>query len=940
MKRIGTSIIISILSLTSFAQQIGDTTRLHPDPQLGVPPNPEAIDIVILGDGYTIGDSTDFRNHAADVWDELINHTSPFTEYQDYFNIYRIDIESAEQGIDEPCLSLTDTIGTSCDTVFYDTYYDCSFDGTSFAGNVIDRLAMANFDTVRSVLHANGFDTTNTFVFLLANCEGFYTPTTIDHSFGGGYWNDRVAICPAASELPNGNPSPEDQAVAIHEFIHAFSQTLDEYWTDHAIDYASNTWNMCDTNLLSQVPWRNWVDTTVWYWGIEDDWTGAWSNLPLGIYPHRPISFTAPYIDGNWGYDTISTGWFKPTSHYNCNMEDVDKDLCSVCREATIERIHGLAPAMYGHSPENADPIDASEELTFSIELIQTTNNTVVVEWWLNGDSITTNNGTWQLDCDAPGWNIGTNTLTAMVEDRTPFIRIDDHSGHTQSVSWTIEFNGAEADLWMADNTSDDGSVDLGGGIAWGTGLDHSPDIYLRNQADGLTVQEHEDPDYGSGNVHAYLKVKNRGCKTTDATRDVCLYWSLAAGGWAWPEYFDGIAFPDSGGFIGCFQLPTGIATGDSSIAELPWVLGSIPSTLIADNGNEACLLARLDSTTDDPNLWFDPLAEYIWYNNNMALHNVDVVNVEQEGQIVVNGHKYPPGGFFHVGNITELEQKYDLTFNVDNDHTGKELSKQAEIHIAFDNSGWDISSALSLAQLEGLKQATDHSFVVTSDHAAIRNITFPPKTRLAVYTGFGFLTKEVESHTEYWYHVSQQHVDGGFVTGNQHYQIIRDPRALFDADAGNDKEVDRDAQVTVEAEDILEDATYNWYDMDGNLIYTGKDLTVTADITKKYKLEVIAELDGYKDYSEVEVKVKMGTITSITPNPATNQTVISYDTQGGLSAYIAVYNTITGSSDQFIVPLGSGSLNLDLSGYQTGGFQVMLVTDGQVRDSEGLLVE
>ena len=434
MKRIGTSIIISLFFLTANAQQIGDTTRLYP--ATSVPPNPSAIDIVILGDGYTLDqiNDMDFEDHANDVVNELIFQTSPFTEYRDYFNIYRIDVESAQQGIDEPCLSLTDTIGTSCDTVFYDTYFDCSFDGTSFAGNVIDRLAMANFDTVRSVLHANGFDTTSTFVFLLANCEGFYTPSTIDHSFGGGYWNDRVAICPAASQLPNGNPSPEDQAVAIHEFIHAFSQTLDEYWTDHAIDYASNTWNMCDTNLLSQVPWKNWVDTAVWYWGIEDDWTGSWSTLPLGIYPHRPISFTAPYIDNNWGYDTLSTGWYKPTSHYNCNMEDVDKDLCSVCREATIERIHGLAPAMYGHSPDSGDPLPASEELTFSIDLIQTTNNTVVVEWWLNGDSITTNGGTWQLDCDALGWNIGTNTLTAIVEDRTPFIRIEDHSGHVQSV--------------------------------------------------------------------------------------------------------------------------------------------------------------------------------------------------------------------------------------------------------------------------------------------------------------------------------------------------------------------------------------------------------------------------------------------------------------------------------------------------------------------------
>ncbi len=46
-------------------------------------------------------------------------------------------------------------------------------------------------------------------------------------------------------------------------------------------------------------------------------------------------------------------------------------------------------------------------------------------------------------------------------------------------------------------------------------------------------------------------------------------------------------------------------------------------------------------------------------------------------------------------------------------------------------------------------------------------------------------------------------------------------------------------------------------YDQSGNLIYSGKDFTVSPEITEKYKLEVIAELDGVKDYDEVEVKVK-----------------------------------------------------------------------------------
>ena len=192
----------------------------------------------------------------------------------------------------------------------------------------------------------------------------------------------------------------------------------------------------------------------------------------------------------------------------------------------------------------------------------------------------------------------------------------------------------------------------------------------------------------------------------------------------------------------------------------------------------------------------------------------------------------------------------------------------------------------------------------------------------------------------EYHYDVLQERSADDFPVGAVHYQVVRDPRTLFGADA-DDKEADKDEQVTIEAEDILEDAIYNWYDMDGNLIYTGKDLTVTADITKKYKLEVIAEVDGYKDYKEVEVKVKMGEITGMNPNPATNdQTVVSYHTQGGSSAYIAVFNVATGGSDQYILNLGQGSITLDLSTYQPGNYEVLLITDGEVRSTESLLVQ
>jgi hypothetical protein len=948
MKRIGTTFTFVLLSLASMAQ-VSDTLW----PVLPALPNPAAINIVILGDGYTngqLGDGNLFDDHALAVKEELITNTSPFTEYANYFNIYRIDLESNETGVDDDCATPDcphDIVGfpDSCVTNTFDTYFDVSHDGLSFANNPIHRLAVANFDSVASVLQANGFDTATTFVILLANCEGFYYPYSpgTAHGLGGGYWTHKTAVCPAATFGQDNVQYQSDEKVVIHEFTHAFAQVLDEYWTDYAEDYAAETWNMSSSSDPDSVPWKNWVDQG-WFIGIEDTTITAYEDagtLPIGVYPHRVFATTYDSINGHtqWEYNLDSVvGYFKPTTYYNCKMEDATNDvpLCSVCREATIERIHGLAPAMYGHGPDNNDTLTASEATNFNIDLIQTTNNTVVVEWQLNGDSITTNDGTWNLDCDLTEWNIGTNTLTAAVEDRTDFIRIDDHSDHTQTVSWTIEFNGAEADLWMRDLAGDQGNTAPPAPIPYGS-YDHGPDLWVRNQTDGII--EHENPSYSQDSVFVYARVFNRGCKTSDPQRNLSTYFTLAGPANAWPSYFNG-ALPDTGNLIGTTVLNTAIVTGDSAIIEFEWNLNAINGTVLDSQNYNVCLLARLDSTVSDP-ITYDPsLGEYIYYNNNMVMHNMTIVDVDSAGFEVVNGNKYPPGGFILVGNPTTSNSVFDLHFDADLEQGGKPLSKEAEIYLVFDDNAWNIGSAIKDTDLSGLKRKDANTFIATSDNASISNISIPANTRVPLYIGFGFLTKEVEQDLEYDFQVTQWKSGDTGPMGGELYRVQRNQRYLFDADAGDDKEADKDQQVIVSAGDILEDATYNWYDMDGNLIYTGKDLTVTADITKKYKLEVIAELDGYKDYSEVEVKVKMGEITGISPNPASYQASVSYHTQGGSSAYLAVYNTITGSSDQYIQPLGQGALNIDLSAYRTGNYEVLLVTDGVVRDTESLMVE
>ena len=151
---------------------------------------------------------------------------------------------------------------------------------------------------------------------------------------------------------------------------------------------------------------------------------------------------------------------------------------------------------------------------------------------------------------------------------------------------------------------------------------------------------------------------------------------------------------------------------------------------------------------------------------------------------------------------------------------------------------------------------------------------------------------------------------------------------------------VDINEPIVINATEISEPAIYNWYDTQGNLIFTGKNLTIATQVATKYKLEVIANVDGFKDYSEVEITIKPSTINSISPNPSSNNVTITYKLNTVNSAYLMIlgsYGT-TGTSNNYILEPNSFQTNIDISNYPNGFYTVALVCNGQIIDAKTLV--
>jgi hypothetical protein len=131
MKHIGKLILIFAASHTA---TFGQIERIHPDQDLGFPANPNAIDIVILGDGYDISDlDGDVFLDEADQFLAEFTGTAPFNRYLDYFNIYRIDVASAQSGIGIPAAACDCAGGTGpgCENSITNTAYEVRLGGAT-----------------------------------------------------------------------------------------------------------------------------------------------------------------------------------------------------------------------------------------------------------------------------------------------------------------------------------------------------------------------------------------------------------------------------------------------------------------------------------------------------------------------------------------------------------------------------------------------------------------------------------------------------------------------------------------------------------------------------------------------------------------------------------------------------------------------------------------
>ncbi|MFK8911469.1 M64 family metallopeptidase [Streptomyces sp. YS-3] len=355
-------------------------------------PSADRLDVVIVGDGYTVDQMAQFHADAKEKWGEVTG-VEPYTTYRNLFNVWTVDAVSAQSGVSgDPAKG--DVKNTALGSYFW-----C--DG-------IERLLCVDQDKVDGyVAKAPQAD----LVIVLANST----------KYGGAGYNEpsQKLGYEGISTASAGNA--KSGQVAIHETGHSLGKLADEYFYPGTPGYEHYAGpEVAESNISVLSAEQMAAQRTKWY-----RWLGETS----------PDGGTVGAYEGGGYY---VTGLSRPTD--NSIMRILGKPFSLPGREAMIA-------GFYRHASIATAAVPTTRTLRVHDKARVTVPRLVGaaqprIRWYLDGRELTRFEGrTWIGVAQAvlSPWDRRTHQLKVTVTDGTPSVRDPQLvAGLSDSVVWNV----------------------------------------------------------------------------------------------------------------------------------------------------------------------------------------------------------------------------------------------------------------------------------------------------------------------------------------------------------------------------------------------------------------------------------------------------------------------------------------------------------------------
>lgn len=405
------------------------------------------VDMVILGDGYT---NTELAKFALDVDNAVTGFFAqePFKEYQNYFNVRRIDVISPESGADHP------ETGAYVNTAL-DATYNCSG---------IQRLICVNNSKVMTIINNSVAPDQQEIILVIVN----------DPAYGGSGGSISVASTNAlVIEL------------VLHEVGHSFGLLADEYNSGTC----NNTVEPYEVNVTRE------TNRALIKWNVGGGPPTGW------IAPNTPIPTTTTTTGTPGLYQGAKycvTGLYRPT--YQSKMEGLGYPFEQINEEQLIKRVYNWVAPIDASSPsESMLTLEPSGSQTFQVMAPMPLSHSLTTTWKLDG-VIASGGNSYTLN--AATISSGEHIVEAEVVDSTSKVRNDLRKVLTETRTWTVtksadsdgdglsddlEINILGTDPFSVDSDND-GLVDGNGGLvplaALAGGIDADGDDFVDGEND------------------------------------------------------------------------------------------------------------------------------------------------------------------------------------------------------------------------------------------------------------------------------------------------------------------------------------------------------------------------------------------------------------------------------------------------------------------------
>ena len=343
------------------------------------------------------------------------------------------------------------------------------------------------------------------------------------------------------------------------------------------------------------------------------------------------------------------------------------------------------------------------------------------------------------------------------------------------------------------------------------------------------------------------------------------------------------------------------------------------------------CLVARVHDGNEIVDEYGEngDMAYFVERNNNVAWKNLSVLSSYSKGAVV------------SVSNPFREKRFFRLTYKSDLNKAGEPLEKFADVYLMLDEGlldAWKVSGCKG----SGFKQVSDNIFLMTDREVVLDNLYLNPDEHHTIQTDVCFFTQSVPQDSVFDFDIALYHWDKELqIIGGEHYKAIKNMNRDFKALALNDTSVLMSQTVSFSAVSINEPARYTWYDVNGDTVGTGMNLTVQPMMSQQYKLEVVAEADGAKDYDTVSVAVRGGMLVSLSPNPANDRIDVGYRLAENVSnALIQIVSSAGIVVETTPISNTQTNVTMNIQTLASGSYSVgLLLPNGEMLDMKTLII-